>query len=226
MHKATQLFFGEGKDRPILTPADLIQYLPEHKRRHYRCGYSMAETAKSWVNASGGLPASIAAIVRSDGLTRAHFEYPVAVWGGGISMTDVRAFVPSGVIAVEGKAREPFDETVHEWIVREKGINERSPDHRRNVADQYATAFCLADGKLLLDIRYQLLHRTLSAAKTARKIGAKQAWMVIQSFAPMSCPEHVRNRGDFDRYIALVGSAPVLEGVPVRLAWAQEAVAI
>jgi len=217
------LFFGEGTIRQVHKATDLIQYLPEDRKHHYRDGFSMAETVKTWVRANGRLPPSIASIVGSDRLNSAHFEYPTAVWGGGISMSDVMAFVPSGVIAVEGKAREPFGEEVRVWIDEEKDTNPRSPDHRLQVIKRYARAFGTGTEQPLLSLRYQLLHRTLSAALTARITEAERAWMIVQSFAPTDSTEHMQNRGDFDRYTEVVGGMPVLEGVKVGIAWAQEA---
>jgi hypothetical protein len=217
------LFFGEGTNRPVHKPTDLIQYLPEDRKHHYRDGFSMAETAKAWVGANGRLPPSIARIVGSDRLNSAHFEYPTAVWGGGISMSDVMAFVPGSAIAVEGKAREPFGEEVRIWIHEQKNRNQLSPEHRQEVISRYARAFGLENEQPLLSLRYQLFHRTLSAALTARATGAGRAWMIVQAFAPLDSPEHLQNRGDFDRYIEVVGGMPVLEGVKVGIAWAQEA---
>jgi hypothetical protein len=129
------------------------------------------------------------------------------------------AFVPEGVIAVEAKARESFDHEVHAW--EKAATNERSRVNRSSVIDRYAEALSIPR-EALLPIRYQLLHRTLSAALTARKYGLKQAWMVVQSFAPLNCNEHRRNRDDFDRYLALVGAAPILMDISVRVAWIDE----
>ena len=212
-------FFGEGYAKPIRIATDLIGYLREDRRHHYRDGYSMAEAAKCWVQASGRLPDRIVGITGAHVLTAAHFEYEVVVWGGGKSTSDIMAFVPEGVIAVEAKARESFDHEVHAW--EKAGTNERSRANRSSVIDRYAEALSISR-EALLPIRYQLLHRTLSAALTARKYGLKQAWMVVQSFAPLDCDERHRNRADFERYLALVGTAPLLMGIPVQLAWIDE----
>jgi Domain of unknown function (DUF6946) len=136
-------------------------------------------------------------------------------------MTDVMAFIPDGVIAVEAKARECLDNEIRVWVYEEERKNPRSPPYRLAVVDRYARALGVRKEELL-SLRYQLLHRTLAAALVARQSARKQAWMVLQSFAPAGCEEHVRNRGDFDRYVATVGTAPVFEGVAVRLAWIDE----
>jgi hypothetical protein len=216
-----RLFYGNGKDSPVFRATDLIAYLRSDRRHHYRDGYSMAEAAKCWVHADGNLPASIVRAIGVKPLEAAHFEYEVGVWGGGTSTTDVMAFVPDGVIAVEAKVHEPFDEEVGCWIVKEEVKNPRSPLNRRRVVDRYARAFGVAP-EVLLNLRYQLLHRTLSAALVAGRFGLKNAWMIAHSFGGQQDQDHMRNRADFDRYVALVGAKPTLEGVQVGVVWVDE----
>jgi hypothetical protein len=216
------LYFGRYKSRPITVCTDLRDCLPADRKHHYRDGFSMAEAAKCWVAAGGCLPRSIAEVVGSRELIEAHFESPTKVWGHGTAMTDIMAFVPDGVIAVEAKVNERFDDVVAEWIFKEEEKNERSPPHRIRVVQRYARGFGLRSVELL-DIRYQLLQRTLCAALTAQDRRVSQAWMVVQSFA--SSPELDRysaNRNDFDRFTALVGNAPMIEGVRVQIAWASD----
>ena len=178
----------------------------------------MAEAEKSWVAAPGELPKTVAQVIGSPELERAHFEYPTGVWGGGTAMTDVMAFIPDGVVAVEAKARESFDLLVVDWIIQRARDNPSSPPHRKRVIERYARALDrpYAD---MLSLRYQLLQRTLSAALTAKKEGRSNAWMVVQSF----CADITDNSNfaDFTRYCQVVGPAPVLEAVAVGLGWAQ-----
>src|SRR5262249_3728809 len=158
----------------------------------------MAEAAKCWVAASEKLPPSIANVIGTDELIAAHFEYPTKVWGGGTAMTDIMAFVPKGVIAVEAKVNEPFDDLVSAWIFREEKNNAQSPPHRTRVIQRYAKAFGV-NSERLLNIRYQLLQRTLCAALTAQSQGRSQAWMIVQSFASGLGDGHLINRSDFER---------------------------
>ena len=218
-----KLFFGLGADQPVFNAADVRRYLPEDKRYQYQDGYSMAEAAKSWVSANGYLPKQIALIVGSQELNSAHFEYPTKVWGGGTAMTDVMAFLPNGVIAVEAKVNEPFDNIVSVWIDIKRQDNPKSPDHRQGVIRQYATAFGVAY-EALLSIRYQLLQRTLCAAITANANGYSNAWMIVQHFGNGSGDGDKINLSDFNRFVALVGKTPVIEGVPVELAWVEDRV--
>ena len=181
----------------------------------------MAEAARCWVDAGGFLPPTIARVVGSNELIAAHFEYPTGVWGGGIAMTDIMAFIPDGVIAIEAKVNELFDDLVAIWISRNEKKNLASPPRRTKVVERYAEAFGVKSEQLL-NIRYQLLQRTLAAALTARTKGASNAWMIVQAFPPGAGDGHRINRSDFDRYLDLVGACPEIEGVRVQLAWVSE----
>jgi hypothetical protein len=50
--------------------------------------------------------------------------------------------------------------------------------------------------------------------------------MIVQSSAPLGCDEYEHNRADFHRYTAIVGKVPVLQNIPVRLAWVDEVLPI
>ena len=213
------LYFGPNTDKPVIAALDVRRYLEEDKKCQYQDGYSMAEAAKCWVSAAGHLPNSIERIVGSRNLNAAHFEYPTKVWGRGTAMTDVMAFIPDGVIAVEAKVNEPFDDVVSEWIERKATQNPRSPPHRRKVVQRYADAL-MVDAEHLLGIRYQLLQRALCASIVARAEGLSEAWMIVQHFPRGDASDKVTNRSDFDAFVALVGKEPVMEGMKVRLAWA------
>jgi hypothetical protein len=176
------LFFGFGKDRPVTVCTDVRDYLADDRKHHYRDGRSMAEASKCWCAANGSLPKSIAETVGNGELYAAHFEYPTKVWGNGTSMTDVMAFIPNGVIAIEAKVDEPFDELVSTWIFKEEHGNPASPPHRTTVVQRYARALHVNFAQLL-NIRYQLLQRTLAAAKTAKMQSVSNAWMIVQSFS-------------------------------------------
>ena len=217
----TRFFFGIGTRNPINRPVDIKRHLPKDRRHHYRDGYSMAEAAKCWMAARDRLPLRIAGLVGGDVLETAHFEYGESVWGGGTSMTDIMAFIPDAVIAVEAKAREMLDDEVRNWIDKDAAKNPRSPLHRHRVIVQYGEALRVSVDALL-NVRYQLLHRTLAAARVARQHRRSRAWMIVHSFAPLQCDEHDRNHADFERYLSLVGTTPMLEGIPVRLAWIDE----
>jgi hypothetical protein len=220
------LYFGNGNDRPVRIPTDVRDYLREEIKHQYRDGFSMAEAAKSWVNGKGNLPPRIAEVVGSTELVSAHFEYETQVWGGGTAMTDVMAFLPAGVIAVEAKRNEPFDDLVSSWIYKRANpehanYKPASPPRRKAVIERYANDLGVSTDQLM-GIRYQLLQRTLSASKTASTRGLSDCWMIVQSFASKDDDGYLTNRTDFDQYVALVGNAPVLDGIHVKLAWVSE----
>lgn len=141
-----------------------------------------------------------------------------------------RAFIPNGVIAVEAKVSEPFDDLVSVWIFKKGKANPKSPPHRTRQVVRYAEAFGMKPEQLL-EIRYQLLQRTLCAALTAKQPRVSRAWMVGQSFPSGDGGEkHLRNREDFSRFVALVGQTPSVrlgllphvDAVAVRIAWTSE----
>jgi hypothetical protein len=214
------LFFGPDKTLPIEVCTDVRDNLPADRRYHYRDGRSMAEAAKCWCKAIGRLPEKIGKIVGDATLIAAHFEYPTYVWGGGMAMTDIMAFVPDGVIAVEAKVDEPFDDLVSVWIFKEELKNPNSPPNRTAAIQKYAATFHLSSTKLL-DVRYQLLQRTLCAALVANKKRLSRAWMLDQSFEP-EAHNNSENRQAFDHFVKLVGESPTIEGIKVQLDWVSE----
>jgi hypothetical protein len=131
------------------------------------------------------------------------------------------AFTPTAAIAVEAKANEYFDDLVSTWIFREEERNPRLPSHRTKVIQQYSSALGIRSVRLL-DIRYQLLQRTLCAAITARRAQKSHAWMIVQAFGSNTHEGYSGNKSDYERYLDVVGSAPELYGMRVQLAWASE----
>jgi hypothetical protein len=68
----TRLFFGKDRTKPVIVATDIQEYLDQSRRHHYKDKYSMAEASKAWVAADGCLPKSIAKIVGTSALDRAH----------------------------------------------------------------------------------------------------------------------------------------------------------
>jgi hypothetical protein len=124
-------------------------------------------------------------------------------------------------LPVETKMKERFDDLISVWIEKNKQENPDSVRHRKSVVERYAEAFGV-DYEALLNIRYQLLQRTLCVAITANDKGLSKAWMIVQHFANGIGDQDQTNLSDFNRFVALVGSAPVVEGVPVQIAWAED----
>ncbi|MGD0166905.1 MAG: hypothetical protein ABSC51_06395 [Gaiellaceae bacterium] len=97
------------------------------------------------------------------------------------------------VIMVEGKVDEPFDQPVQEWLRTERG-------NRKNESDTHQAGVEPSQGKSdrldylcqllglsrsgVLDLRYQLLHRTASALIEAKRFTAPLALTLVHSFSP------------------------------------------
>ena len=124
-------------------------------------------------------------------------------------------------MAVEGKVREPFGETVDRWST---GASPQSGKpgrlsklcHTLGLQESYAS-----------NLRYQLLHRTAAAVYEAQRYRAKVAVMMVHSFDP-------RDTGiaDFQAFASAMGFigaeatrtvGPVwCEGVALYLGWAAD----
>ena len=91
-------------------------------------------------------------------------------------------------VAVEGKVEESFGELVGGWLKHDsEGKTERLA---------YLTEFLGLRGHDLDGIRYQLLHRTVSALLTAERFAARHAVMLVHSFSS--------KRTSFDDYAAFL----------------------
>jgi hypothetical protein len=129
---------------------------------------------------------------------------------------------PAGyaVIAVEGKVREPFGDRVEDWLV-----DSRASDGSRK--QERLAGLC---SQLRLDqakvgrLRYQLLHRSVSAILEARRYGVSQALLLVHAFDPAP-----HSLADLQAFAIAIGSelgdvesvsAPVeLDGVEFSLCW-------
>jgi hypothetical protein len=61
------------------------------------------------------------------------------------------------------------------------------------------------------------------ASLAAEAQGMSQAWMVVQAFPSQTGEDgNLTNSSDFDRFTTLIGTAPVIEGVRVRISWVWE----
>ena len=208
-------------------PEDVIPHLAKQER-HWKRGYSAYELAHSWINA-GDIPAPVRSVMDTcpdyagATLVEGLFEREVDLrTPGRRSQTDLLAFVKCGhadaVIAVEGKVDEPFGELVSTW-------NDRSPGRERRLEGLCASlGLRVAE---ILDIRYQLLHRTASAIYEAHRYRTKQAVMLVHSFSATDA-----SFVDFQAFATSFGvSIPAVnrvseerecEGVRLRLAWVKD----
>lgn len=109
-------------------------------------------------------------------------EYKVHLPGGSTaSQNDIFILAKSKLnnelicIMVEGKVSEPFGPTIFEW--------KQNISTGKEKRLKYLLEWLNMQNQEVDNIRYQLLHRTVSALITAKKLNAKYAVMLIHSFS-------------------------------------------
>jgi hypothetical protein len=198
--------------------ADDWKHLLAQPDLHWKPGYSAMTLARAWEHAAtSGFPSEILAAIltanRPDWATMrlllAIPEYKVPLPGGSRpSQTDLVALARAerGLVAfaVEGKVDESLGPTVGEKRHENSdGVNERLAF----LHDVLGLAAPVPDS-----IRYQLLHRAVSAVQIAQDFAAESAVMLVHSFSPSH-----RWFEDFTAFARLfVG---VRGGVPLYLGW-------
>lgn len=173
---------------PISSPEEWKNLLADPEKQ-WRTGYSARTLAYCWL-ASDSIPAelvSLFATSEAPALRRIHpliaipeHQVPLPPAAGHPSQNDVfvLARADDGALVsmtVEGKVSESFDKTVGEW--KKPG----SAGKRERLA---FLAVKLGLDEVPDHIRYQLLHRTVSAILEAERFCARHAVMVVQSFSP------------------------------------------
>lgn len=190
--------------------------------KQWRSGYSAKAMAECW-EAYPALPPEFTGFFgdRAE-LLFAIPEHKVPMPGRGrASQNDLFALIRSHeevvAVTIEGKVNEPFGPTLAEWLVD-------ASDGKRERLDGICALLGLSsdlDGS----IRYQLLHRTASAAIEAQRFGTIRAAMVVHSFSQDKLWFE-----DFAAFSALFGSTPDTDGTvsfilpdgrPMLLGWAQ-----
>ncbi len=190
---------------PTTSPEDWRKLLASPEK-HWRRGYSARELAERWEGAAGFPPevqhlfarSGIPALQKLE-LLLAIPEYQVPLPGGSRpSQNDLFALARTDddhlvVLMVEGKVNESFGPTLGDWL------RDASSGKRKRLA-----FLCEQLGipeQLPPDIRYQLLHRTVSALLTARKFTARYAVMLVHSFS-----QECRGLGDYQTFLGLFGA--------------------
>ncbi len=168
---------------PMLDPEDVIRHLGK-QHEHWKAGRSAHALSNTWFS-STELPHSVRSLFdtnptfKSAELIDAFLEREVDLGTAGRhSQTDLLAIVAVedrlAVVAVEGKAGEPFGEYVREWLDESEGKDAR-------LAALCSTLGMSADEAR--PVRYQLLHRAASAVYETRRYRSSLAVLLIQSFA-------------------------------------------
>ena len=119
------------------------------------------------------------------------------------------------MMAVEGKVNEGFGKTVTEW-------NPHSSANKITRLTGLSDKLGLATGQLM-NVKYQLVHRTASALVEAKSFGASCAVMLVHSFSQTD--EHLE---DFVAFADLFGVSDATDtvsyagnknGIDLYLAW-------
>ncbi len=193
---------------PTQSPSDW-QPLLAKPASHWKKSYSAMTTAACWEEANGDLPAEVKRTLETSGqceleglkLLAAIPEWEVALPGGQRpSHTDVLAFASNKVglvvIGVEAKVDEPFGPTL--------GEKRLEPSNGQDERIHYLHSVLGLERPMGDEIRYQLLHRTVSTIRTAQDFHASSAVMLVHSFSPKS-----RWREDFSAFCSAMGTESV-----------------
>jgi len=193
---------------PSWGPSDWRRLLADPSTQWVK-GKSALELAVMWESARHGprgLPPTVATLLDTHELTQGSSlliglpELQVELPGGGHpSQNDLWALlgVEGGVVsmAVEAKAGEPLDQMVPAWLAdasRRSGKPERLSALSRDLG--------LVDPDLSR-IRYQLMHRAVSALIQAERFHALAAVLLVQSFGGARDDE---SRSDFGEFCQLM----------------------
>jgi hypothetical protein len=177
-------------------------------------GFSACELAHSWHQA-GGFPRVVDQVLRTSGsplladlaLDYGLVEKPVFLDTlKGPSWTDVMAYAHNAagemvVIAVEGKARESFGSPISEWVLGEGASRATTPKPSRVKRLEYIGAALRTTIAPSSALRYQLLHRTVSALSETELHGGVAAVLLVHSFDESA----QGNWADFKTFVGLLG---------------------
>jgi len=164
---------------PAKDTMDLVGLLANKK--HMKPGHSACAAIRTWSEAVG-LPEDIRKVFNDSDvklfnnaeLLFAFPEYKVPIKGGRrASQNDIKAENRVVPVMVECKCGEDFGELVEVWT------ENRSEKHERLTFLLDQLGLSVAASKKL---RYQLLHRSVSAIQEAIRIGSDTAIMLVQSF--------------------------------------------
>ena len=209
---------------PASSPNDWKQFLAEPEKQ-WKTGYSARSLAYCWHEA-GEIPPDVQAVLGQIASLKnletifAIPEHKVQLPGGSrASQNDVWVLAesPAGLvsIAVEGKVSEPFGPTVEEWFKKRTVGKEK---RLKFLCDELGIVFPPPS-----KIRYQLLHRTVSAILEAKRFRTTEAVMVVHTFSKSN--EWIE---DYQNFIALFDlraginqavSVTINNGINLSFAW-------
>ena len=171
---------------PAARPEDWQSILADPEK-HWRQGYSARALAYCWQEANGfpncvkrAFKKSNISLFQNIEILIAIPEHKVSLPGGArSSQNDLFVLAKSHdqliSIAVEGKVSEPFGDVVSKWL------ENPSPGRKKRLKFLCTELGLNVDS--LSNIRYQLLHRTVSAILEAKRFNAPNALMLVHSFS-------------------------------------------
>ena len=196
---------------PSSRPEDWRRFLADPEM-HWVRGRSAWEVAHSWEMANG-FPEPVQKLLEEcdvpvlQGLEiiDAQPELKTPLPGGQrASQTDLWVLAQNSLgsvsIGVEAKVDEPFGELVREWDP------DSSPGRRERI--DYLCELLGVEVESVLDVRYQLIHRTAAAFIEAKRHDCATGLMLVHSFSP----EHA-GFDDYSLFVELLGGEAQLEGV-------------
>ena len=173
--------------------------------KQWKTGYSARALAYCWQEAND-FPECVRNVFRKSGidlfqnieLLLAFPEYEVVLPGGARpSQNDIFILARGNdqlvSVMVEGKVSEAFGDTIAEW---RKDKSEGKEKRLKFLLEELG----LEDNEQIVVIRYQLVHRTVSAIIEAKRFKAENALMLVHSFSRSD-----EGFDDYSRFSALFG---------------------
>lgn len=209
MESLTASVFG-GPELPIFIPTrtaeDWKQFLAQPDKQ-WKKGYSARTFAYCWQEANG-FPGSVKTVLNEASNSLFHDlellmgipEYQVDLPGGERPSQNDLFVLAKGqnqfvVMMVEGKVKETFGPTLNEWLV---DASEGKKTRLKAIAEELQ----LDEEKLKQsNVRYQLLHRTMSTVLEAKRFNAPTGIMMVHSFGGTQ-----ENFEDYQRFGELFGA--------------------
>lgn len=172
---------------PTTSPQDWKSLLADPEKQ-WHTGYSAYAIAHAWEAAKGNFPPEVEHVfadaederLRNLKILLAFPEWKVYLPPRGHPSQNDLFILAKGEqglvsIMVEGKVAEPFGETKERWLTP------ATPGKLKRL--EFIQSKLGLGGELPQTIRYQLLHRTISAVSEAERFGAKSAVMLVHSFS-------------------------------------------
>jgi hypothetical protein len=203
----------------ILTLDEWYTYAPPKSPSHWRAGRSAMEIARAWLgNGDGSLPREVASILsthadfgavlswQAEPEARLHFDNFRGEPRNSDLLVLAEDIFGSYVLAVEGKADEPYGEPVGKALVNAASrLRENPRSNGRARLEELAAALLPLDiaPEVLNALRYQLLTACAGAVAEASRRGLSRAVMLVHEFITDETTDnkHQANARDLDAFL-------------------------